>query len=82
MKGERTMRNHRPVVRALLMTTAVAWSIGVRLPETDADPQAPAEWSSSADDARRQPGPVVLPFRRNAPTLPGDAGREPERGAA
>ena len=82
MKGERTMRHHRPVVRALLMTTAVAWSIGVRLPETDADPQSPAEWSSTADDARRQPGPVVLPFRRNAPALPGDAGREPERGAA
>jgi len=73
------MRNHRPVVRALLMTTAVAWSIGARLPGSEADPQAPAEWSGSADEARRQAGPVVLPFRGSVRSP--NAGTAPERGA-
>ncbi len=62
MKPGRPMRSLRPAVRALLMTTAVAWSINARLP--DADPPAPVEWSG---ETQRQSGTTILPFRRGAP---------------
>lgn len=59
------MRSSRPVVRALLMTTAVAWSIGVRIPEAEAGRQTSVpQWAGTGDRARRLPGPPVLPFRR------------------
>lgn len=74
------MPSHRPIVRALLMTTATAWSIETRCTE-EADEHAPAQWSGSAG-ACRQPGPVVLPFRN----IPGTADSAPhateKRGAA
>lgn len=55
------MPSHRPIVRALLMTTATAWSIEARR-TGEADEHAPGQWSDSAG-MRRQPGPVVMPFR-------------------
>lgn len=57
----------RPVVHALLMTTAVAWSIGVRLPDSDdADQPVSISTPDTGDEARR--GTVVaavLPARRD-----------------
>jgi len=41
MKNARAVRvisNARPVVRTMLMTTAVAWSVGVSLPDADVEP--------------------------------------------
>ncbi|MCD6734798.1 MAG: hypothetical protein LT103_14530 [Burkholderiaceae bacterium] len=74
------MRDHRPIVRALLMTTAAAWSIGTRCVD-DAREQLPVQWSGRAD-ARPQPAPVVLPFRRIPGAAAGAASTTEKRGAA
>lgn len=52
----RILARGRPTVSALLMTTAVAWSIGVRVPEGEADLSPPA-LSVSQDEAAKQRGP-------------------------
>ena len=32
-RAVRTIRNARPIVRAVLTTTAIAWSLGIQLPQ-------------------------------------------------
>ncbi len=58
------MRDQRPAVRALLMTTAAAWSIGTPA-AGEPVPKVVAQWPVSAGDARRPTCPMVLPFRRS-----------------
>ncbi len=63
------MRSARPVVRALVMTTAVAWSIGAGVREAEAERQATSsEWAGTSDRVRGLAGPTVLPFSRDART--------------
>ena len=36
-RAARVIHNARPVVRTMLMTTALAWSVGTSLPDADVD---------------------------------------------
>lgn len=68
--------SRRPVVHALLMTTAMAWSIGVRLPDSDeADPPISISARSAGGEARRAVVvATVLPaWRAGAPGEPAPA---------
>ena len=38
-RAARVISNARPVVRTMLMTTALAWSVGVSLPDADVEPE-------------------------------------------
>lgn len=76
------MRSERPVVHALLMTTAAAWSIGAHRAGKSLG-QAPAQFAAGSSGARPPPGPVVLTLRRVPPPRPaGGAGATDKRGAA
>ncbi len=57
--------SRRPVVHAILMTTAIAWSIGVPLRGAGGvDRPLRLGGIDSRDDLRRSPGGTVLPFQR------------------
>lgn len=76
------MRSERPIVHALLMTTAAAWSIGAHRAGESLG-QAPTQFAAVSSGARPHPGPVVLTFRRVPPLTPaGGAGATDKRGAA
>lgn len=62
------MRSTRPVVRALVTTTAVAWSIDVRVPEAEAQRRTSPHWAGTGERARGLARPTVLPFRQDAGT--------------
>jgi len=53
------------------MTTAVAWSIGARVPEAGAERRPSVPWTGADDAARRSQGFTVVPLRRTGPRAPG-----------
>ena len=76
------MRTHAPVVRALLATTAIAWSIDAREPGANRDARLPAHWTDDRIRARLPSGPAVLPLRSAGPGPADDAPRAPRADAA
>lgn len=64
------------------MTTAVAWSIGARVPEAGTERRPSVPWMGADDAARRSQGPTVLPLRRTDARAPGSDPRPaPDDGA-
>ncbi|HLS57322.1 MAG TPA: hypothetical protein VK052_14695 [Zeimonas sp.] len=76
------MRTHAPVVRALLATTAIAWSIDAREPDANHDARLPAQWTDDRGRARLRSGPEVLPLRSVGPGPADGAPRAPRADAA
>jgi len=76
------MRTRAPVVRALLATTAIAWSIDAREPDADHDARMSARWTDDRGRARPPSGPTVLPLRKAGAGPSDDAPRTPRAGAA
>ena len=52
-RAMRAARNMRPIVHAMLMTTAVAWSINTRVPGVETAPSKPSQ-SISANEGTRK----------------------------
>lgn len=81
----RAARNARPVIRAMLMTTAVAWSIGAAPPGAGAASAAPATVVASGESVRTSSGGSapppppgrVLAFSPPAPTPRSTRARQP-----
>jgi hypothetical protein len=76
------MRSHAPVVRALLTTTAHAWSIAARVPGTEEDARRPAQRTDDRGRTRLPSGPTVLSFRKADPGSADEAPRKQRADAA
>ena len=81
----RAARHARPAIRAMLMTTAVAWSIGAVQPGAGAASAAPATVAASGESVRTTNGGSapppppgrVLSFSPAAPTPRSTRARQP-----
>lgn len=81
----RAARHARPVIRAMLMTTALAWSIGASPPSASAAPVTPPTAAASSDTTRNSsnsgsapPGRGrVLRFNPPSPTPRSTRARRP-----
>jgi hypothetical protein len=75
------MPAHALVVRALLTTTARAWSIDARVPAAEHDVRLLAPSSGDRGRARHPAGPTLSAFGRADPRHADEAPRAPGAGA-